>query len=132
MKHIITNDETITKFRFVISGIISTLIHFSFLFIFVEILSIFSVGLSNLIAAFFGISSSFILNNFFVFRKSFKGILKTYLKFVLSNIFVIFATSFLFVIWSDLLSFDYRIGFVLIYGLIAIFNFYFYKNLIFK
>ena len=121
MKHIIINDETVTKFRFVMSGIISTLIHFSFLFILVEILSIFSVGLS-----------SFILNNFFVFRKSFKGIMKTYLKFVLSNIFVIFATSFLFVIWSDLLSYDYRMGFIFIYGLIAIFNFYFYKNLIFK
>lgn len=120
------------KIKFIISGVVSTLIHFLFLLIGVEIIKISLISISNLFASFFGLSSSFILNRYFVFRKFNKDILITYIQFMFANTLTIIVTSLLFLLWSDILGWDYRIGFLLIYLFIAIINFYLYKKIIFN
>lgn len=129
MLNLIKNNE---KIRFVISGLISTAVNFLFLLLAVEVIKISLVSVSNIFASFFGLSSSFFLNRYYVFKKFNKNIFTSYIHFIATNIITITFTSFLFLLWSDYFELDYRFGFILIYLFIAIINFSLFKSIIFK
>jgi putative flippase GtrA len=72
-----------------------------------------SAGLANVVAALFGISISFIGSRYFVFRQTDEGVLPQAAKF--GGLYFAFALvhgAVLF-IWTDLLGYDYRLGFLL-------------------
>jgi putative flippase GtrA len=99
--------------RYVINGIVATAVHYAVLIFNLEQLSMASAGLANMVAALFGISTSFIGSRYFVFRKTDEGILPQAAKF--GGLYVAFAVvhgAVLF-IWTDWLGYDYRLGFIL-------------------
>jgi len=112
--------------------VFSALVHFSFLFIAVEVIEISLISLSNLVASFFGVSSSFLLNRHYVFRTVRKSFYTAYFHFIVANTVTISLTSFLFLGWSDWLGWDYKVGFLLIYILVAMLNYVLYKKVIFN
>lgn len=99
--------------RYGINGIVATAVHYAVLIFNLEMLSLSSAGLANMVAALFGISTSFIGSRYFVFRKTDESILPQAAKF--GGLYIAFAVvhgAVLF-IWTDRLGYDYRLGFIL-------------------
>ena len=98
--------------RFILNGLVATGVHYAVLTLNVQYLRVPSFGLSNLLAAVFGIGSSFLGNRFFVFRGTRKAFVTQLSQFsALYAVLAVFQGSFLF-FWSDILRFDYRAGFL--------------------
>jgi len=98
-------------FRYAINGIFATGVHYGVLVISLEQLKLPSAGVANLIAAFFGISASFLGNRYYVFGKTESAILRQVWRFsLLYGVIALIHGAILFV-WTDLYQFDYRGGF---------------------
>jgi putative flippase GtrA len=96
-----------------INGIIATGVHYAVLNFNLQVLAMPSAGMANLVAALFGISTSFVGNRYFVFRQTEEGVLAQAAKF--GGLYAVFALvhgAVLFV-WADWLGYDYRLGFLL-------------------
>ena len=121
-----------TDFRYIVNGIIATLLHYSVLYINIEIIELKSIGIANFIAAIFGIIMSFLGNKFFVFTYS-KGKFSNQIIFFMLLYFTIaFMHGVLLYIWSDLYHMDYRIGFVIATILQALLSYTGNKKIVFK
>jgi putative flippase GtrA len=99
--------------RYGVNGILATAVHYAVLTFNLEVLSLTSAGFANMVAAVFGISTSFIGSRYFVFRQTEEGFLAQAAKF--GGLYVAFAVvhgAVLF-IWTDWLAYDYRLGFLL-------------------
>jgi putative flippase GtrA len=99
--------------RYVINGLFATAVHFSILFLCLRVIGIPLAGISNLIAAVFGIAASFLGSRYFVFPKTGEKISTQALKF--SGLYGAIAVlhGVVLFIWTDWLGLDYRIGFLL-------------------
>lgn len=99
--------------RYGINGIVATAVHYWVLTFNLQVLAIPSAGMANMVAAFFGISISFLGSRYFVFRHKKEGFLAQAAKFGrLYGVFALLHGAALF-LWSDWLGFDYRLGFLL-------------------
>lgn len=98
--------------RYGINGVIATLVHYGVLVLLLEQVAIPSAGISNLIAAVFGISASFIGNRYFVFRQTQSAIWRQLWRFsaLYGAIAVVHGATLW--LWSDVGQFDYRLGFI--------------------
>lgn len=99
--------------RYGINGIVATAVHYAVLTFNLQVLSMPSAGLANMVAAVFGISTSFVGSRYFVFRQTEEGILAQAAKF--GGLYAVFALvhgAVLF-LWSDCMGYDYRLGFLL-------------------
>jgi putative flippase GtrA len=99
--------------RYGVNGIVATAVHYAVLTFNLQVLSMSSAGLANVVAALFGISISFIGSRYFVFRQTDKGILPQAAKF--GGLYVAFAVvhGIVLFIWTDWLGYDYRLGFLM-------------------
>jgi len=99
--------------RFIINGLLATAVHFGVLTFCIEVIGIQSAGLSNLIAAVFGISASFLGSRYFVFSPTGEAIAKQALKF--SGLYGAIALlhGLMLLIWTDHYGLDYRMGFLI-------------------
>ena len=99
--------------HYVINGLVATVVHYGVLSFNLNVLGMVSAGLANLIAAIFGITTSFLGNRYFVFKKTDDGLLRQALKF--SGLYGAIAIlhGFVLFVWSDRLGFDYRLGFLI-------------------
>ena len=100
-------------FRYIINGVICTLIHFGVLTLNIKILQFESTGLANLIAAVFGITASFIGSKYFVFPGRHDSVYKQIIKFGFLYMAIALCHGFILFVWTDHFALDYRIGFVL-------------------
>ena len=99
--------------RYLLNGILATLIHYFVLLFCLEILEIKSAGISNFFSSFFGIAFSFIGNRYYVFNNYNISALSQLKKFLpLYYILSIFQGGILY-FWSDLLNYNYNIGFAI-------------------
>ncbi len=99
--------------RYAFNGIVATGVHYVVLTINLQVLSMPSAGLANMVAAVFGISTSFVGSRYFVFRQTEEGILAQAAKFSgLYGVFALVHGAVLF-LWSDWMGYDYRLGFLL-------------------
>ena len=107
------NQHALEVLRYIINGVVATLIHFGMLTFCLKVVDIPSAGLANLIAAMFGITASFIGSRYFVFPVTGDKIAAQVLKF--SGLYggIAILHGFVLLIWSDWLGFDYRIGFLI-------------------
>lgn len=98
--------------RYVVNGLVATLVHYVILTINIQWLGFSSAGLANFVAAIVGISVSFLGSRYFVFQNT-QGAMSTQaLTFAgLYGVIAVINGLVLFV-WTDWLSFDYRLGFV--------------------
>lgn len=101
------------KIRFAINGALATFLHFSILYLCLNLVVIDSAGLSNGIASFFGIGFSFMGNRYFVFRSQSQSIRRQFAKFFFAYVIIAIVHGVTLLIWTDFLNYDYRIGFVI-------------------
>jgi len=118
--------------RYVINGLVATGVHFAVLSLLVEVVHVPSKGVANLLAAAVAIVASFLGNRFFVFAATQARASKQLWRFVLLYAAIALLNGGLMALWSDLLKFDYRIGFVLISVIQFILSFLGNRLLVFK
>lgn len=99
--------------RYGINGVVATAVHYSVLTFNLTVLEIPSAGLSNLIAALFGISASFFGSRYFVFASTGEPIVRQAIKF--SGLYGMIAIlhGLVLLIWTDSYELDYRVGFLI-------------------
>jgi putative flippase GtrA len=119
-------------FRYVLNGIVATLVHFGVLILNIEVFDWKSAGLSNLVASVFGIATSFVGSRYFVFAGSAVGV-KTQLWRFLTLYALLAAMHGLFMyVWTDRFEFNYLIGFVLATGIQVLSSYFGNKLVVFK
>lgn len=118
--------------RYGINGLAATAIHYSVLTLNLKVIEIPSAGLSNLIAAIFGISASYLGSRYFVFASTKESILKQAIKF--SGLYGAIALlhGLLLLIWTDWYGLDYRMGFLIATAIQVSLSYVGNKYLVFK
>jgi len=103
--------------RYVINGVVATGVHFGVLTLNLKVLGMTSAGLANLIAAIAGSTSNFLGSRYFVFSAGYRPLFQQATKFVLLYATIASLHGLVLFGWTDVMRFDYRIGFVLATGL---------------
>lgn len=119
--------------RFVVNGLVATAVHFAVLTVNLKVLGFGSAGVANLVAAVFGIATSFLGNRFYVFAGSAQQAWgPQVVKF--SGLYALTALLHGLILWAwtDRLGLDYRIGFVIATGMQVSLSYLGNKFLVFK
>lgn len=99
--------------RYIINGLVATGIHYTALYVCIEIIGFNSVGFANSVAALFGIVFSYLGNRYFVFKRINERMFSQAMKFG-SLYFVIAILHGVFLAaWSDWQGYSYNTGFIL-------------------
>ena len=118
--------------RYIINGLVATAVHYGVLTFNLSFLGFQSAGLANIIAAIFGITTSFLGSRYFVFRNTEEALLAQAAKFgVLYGLIAALHGVVLFV-WTDWYALDYRGGFLIATGLQVLLSYIGNKFLVFK
>jgi putative flippase GtrA len=99
-------------FRYVVNGVIATLVHFLVLSFNIEVLGFQSAGVANFVAALIAISASFLGSRYYVFQKHGDPILGQATVFVILYGCIALVNGLVLLVWTDIYGYDYRIGFV--------------------
>lgn len=118
--------------RYIINGLVATAIHYSVLTFNIEIAGMQSAGLANMIAAVFGISSSFLGSRYYVFKRQHDPISDQAAKFVLLYAFIACLHGLVLYAWTDVYKLDYRAGFIMATFLQVAISYLGNKFLVFK
>ena len=100
-------------FRYVVNGVIATIVHFATLTVLLEVARLPLASLANVIAACFGIAVSFVGNRYFVFAGTSGSLAVHAAKFLGLYAAIALMHGAVLLILSDWLAFDYRLGFVI-------------------
>lgn len=118
--------------RYVINGIVATLVHYGALVLCLEVLHVPSAGVSNLFAATAGIATSFLGSRHIVFRARHRPILGQAGRFgALYGAIALLHGAILWA-WSDVGGQDYRLGFLFATGLQFALSYFGNKHLVFR
>lgn len=100
-------------FRYVINGLVATVVHYGVLVVNLNVIGFKSAGLANFFAAIVGITTSFLGNRYFVFNHKKVSIAQQALTF--SSLYGAIAVlhGFFIWLWTDWQGLDFRIGFFL-------------------
>lgn len=118
--------------RYLINGVVATVVHYSVLRFNIEVLHIPLAGIANAIAAVFGITVSFLGSRYFVFRGQQGSVVKQGSLFLLVYAAIAVLHALVMYVWADRLGYDYRIGFLLATGMQMAFSFLANKFVVFK
>ncbi len=118
--------------RYAINGLVSTAVHYGVLTVNLDLLEFKSAGLANLVAAIFGIATSFLGGRYFVFSSTGEGILSQAAKFGGLYGAIALLHGMVLLIWTDWWGNDYRVGFLLATGLQVTCSYVGNKLLVFK
>lgn len=99
--------------RYVINGVVATAVHFTVLNVNLHLLKFDSAGLSNFVAAIFGITASFLGSRYFVFARTSEGLFQQAVKFSGLYGFIAVLHGLFLWAWTDWNGFDYRSGFLI-------------------
>lgn len=118
-------------FRFLINGLVATLVNYTVLVILIEYTAIKYTGVASFLSAIVGISVSFIGNRLYVFKSS-GPVLMELIKFKVVYLATALLQALCMTIWSDMLSLNYTTGFILV-TLTSVFLSYFSnRSFVFK
>ncbi len=99
--------------RYLINGLAATCVSYGVLSACIHILHVPSAGVSNFIAAVFGITASFLGSRHFVFPGTTESVWHQLARFwVLYAVLALMQAAVLFV-WTDWAKLDYRLGFLI-------------------
>jgi putative flippase GtrA len=98
--------------RYIINGVAATAVHYTILTVNIEVLDMKSAGVSNLIAAIFGITVSFFGSRYFVYKNHSGTIINHAVKFGFLYAFIALLHGLVLFIWTDMYDFSYHIGFL--------------------
>ena len=118
--------------RYLLNGVVATLIHFGVLSYLIKAEILRSAGLANVLAAIVGIACSFLGSRYFVFQHRKGHVFDHALKFIgLYGAIALLNGGVLF-IWTDLLGHDYRPGFLIATVLQVLASYSGNKHFVFK
>jgi putative flippase GtrA len=118
--------------RYVVNGLVATGVHYAVLSLGLEVLKIPSAGLANLLAAAFGITSSFIGSRYFVFKGHAEPVMRQAARFALLYAAIACLHALVLFVWTDVGRLDYRWGFLVATGLQVALSYWGNKRLVFK
>ncbi|MFT6957323.1 MAG: putative flippase GtrA [Halieaceae bacterium] len=118
--------------RYVLNGVLATVVHFSVLYFNIEVLGFESAGMSNLVAAFFGISASYLGNRYFVFKQTDVSVAHQAGLFAVLYSLIALGHGLILFAWSDIYLLDYRIGFIIATGVQFLLSYTGNKFLVFR
>ncbi len=118
--------------RYIANGLLATGVHFLVLTFNLKVLEWSSAGLSNLVAALFGITSSFMGSRYFVFQGSREPLLKQIYRFLLLYAVIAGLHTFVMHVWVDVYVLNYIAGFVVATVMQVVFSYWGNKVLVFK
>ena len=118
--------------RYIVNGVVATAVHYAVLQFNLGVLHIPYAGLANLIAAGFGITTSFLGSRYFVFRAHDGSFLHQFAKFGLLYACIALLHGAVLWIWTDVNHLDFRIGFLLATVLQVVLSFWGNKVLVFR
>ncbi|MHC8604044.1 GtrA family protein [Arenicellales bacterium IMCC58067] len=99
--------------RYMLNGLFATFVHFTILYLLIEVASLNFVWLANSMASMVAISLSFLGNRYFVFRSFEMNIGAQFAKFFGLYVLIAVLHGALLFFWSDLLGLDYKFGFAI-------------------
>lgn len=99
--------------RYILNGLIATALHYLVLSVNLQFFEMRSAGLANMVAAVFGISCSFLGSRYFVFRNHEGGLLQQARGFLLLYGLIACLHGLVLLVWTDIFSLDYRLGFLI-------------------
>lgn len=118
--------------RYIINGVVATLVNYGILNFNILILGMKSAGLANFIATIFGIIVSFIGSRYFVFRKHTDTLSSQAVRFVVLYGFIAVLGGLVLYLWTDVYGLSYHIGFIIATFLQVAFSYLGNKMLVFK
>jgi putative flippase GtrA len=118
--------------RYLINGVVATVVHYGALQFNIEVLNIQFASVANAIAAVFGITVSFIGSRYFVFRGQQSSVVKQGAHFIMVYVLIALLHATVMYVWADHLGMDYRIGFLLATGMQMVLSVLANKFLVFK
>jgi putative flippase GtrA len=118
--------------RYIVNGMVATVVHFAVLTFGLKILAIGSAGLANLGAAVFGVTASFLGNRYYVFRKWDEPIVVQAAKFATLYVLTVCLHGLVLFGWSDIWRLDYRTGFIVATALQVLLTYWGSKLLVFN
>ncbi len=113
LRHRLRDPRIAELARFVINGVVATAVHYGVLTFNLKVLGIPSAGVANFIAAWFGITASFIGSRFFVFRRSEAPLLRQAMRFLALYLGIACLHGLLLFVWTDVFHLNYTAGFAL-------------------
>ncbi len=118
--------------RYLLNGLAATAVHFVVLTFNLKVLGWSSAGISNLVAAVFGIAASFLGSRHFVFRGSVEPLFKQVYRFIFLYAAIALLHGALMYVWADHYHLNYIVGFVLATGLQVLCSYWGNKRMVFK
>ena len=98
--------------RYVVNGVVATVVHYGALSFLLEIVRIPSAGLANGLAAIVGIATSFLGSRYYVFRAGEAPIVGQAARFVALYAAIAVLHAATLWLWTDVGGLDYRVGFL--------------------
>ena len=117
--------------RYILNGLVATAAHYGAFLLNLSLLPAHSAGLANFLAAFIGISISFLGSRYFVFRNWQAPIVGQFLRFGALYAGIAILSGVTLFVWSDLLQLDKRVGFLIGVFLQVAFSYFGGKKLVF-
>jgi len=117
--------------RFIVNGLGATAVNYAVLVILIEYAGLRFAGVAALLSAIAGISASFVGNRLFVFRSK-APVLTESIRFNVLYAGIALFQAVCMGLWSDLLSLDYSIGFLLITVMSAFLSYVGNRSMVFK
>jgi len=118
--------------RYIVNGVFATAIHFGVLTFNLKVLYIPYAGVANLIAAVFGIATSFIGSRYFVFQGHQESLRVHFIRFTALYVLIAMLHGLVLLIWTDWWALDYKIGFLLATTMQVSISYFGNKKLVFK
>lgn len=118
--------------RYIVNGLVATVVHYVVLSFGLEVLRIPSAGLANLMAAGVGITTSFLGSRYFVFLAGSRPVLGQASRFIALYALIALLHGATLWLWSDMGGLDYRIGFLLATCMQVALSYFGNKHLVFR
>lgn len=118
--------------RYLINGLAATAVHFAVLTFNLQVLGWGSAGIANLVAAVFGITTSFLGSRYFVFQGSVEPLLKQIYRFIFLYATIALLHGALMYVWADHYRLNYIAGFVVATGMQVLCSYWGNKRMVFK
>ena len=118
--------------RYIVNGLVATFVHFLVLTLCFKLLAWPSAGAANLVAAIFGISTSFLGNRYFVFHRSTQPLFSQIYRFIFLYISIALLHGGLMYVWVDIYVMNYIFGFLVATFMQMVLSYFGNKVLVFK
>lgn len=118
--------------RYIINGLVATLVHYSILILNIEVLQIESAGIANIIAALFGITTSFIGSRYYVYQNHTETVMFHLSKFLMLYGFIALLHGSVLFVWTDIYGLSYHTGFIVATFIQMLLSYLGNKILVFK